>query len=88
MRFTNNRLTNLLVCFKKLDNKKCKKCDPLDPVDNLHNYIRIIEISLKKVLRSKCDPLVVLLLMRGVTFLGVTLFGANFYYYDTLTYTF
>ena len=24
MRFTNNRLTNLLVCFKKLDNKKCE----------------------------------------------------------------
>ena len=65
-----------------------KKCDPLDPVDNLHNYIRIIEISLKKVRRSKCDPLFVLLLMRGVTFLGVALFGANFYYYDTLTYTF
>ena len=46
MRFTNNRLTNLLVCFKKLYNKQIHNTKP--------SPLLLIEILLKS---RKCDPL-------------------------------
>ena len=63
MRFTNNRLTNLLVCFKKLDNKSVNFHEythtegiKIKPLLGLTTEI-LIEILLKKVRHRKCDPL-------------------------------
>ena len=54
MRFTNNRLTNLLVCFKKLDNKSV----------NFHEYTHTEGIKIKPLLGLTTEILIEILLKK------------------------